>query len=53
VVTYKDIEGILQTYTLEEILEYNSLTSEDALLFLVEEEFLELPNVQPVDYEVS
>jgi hypothetical protein len=48
--TYKEIESILQTYSLEDILDYNELTEEDALLFLVEEEFVELPNVQPLDF---
>jgi hypothetical protein len=49
--TYKEIESILQTYSLEDILDYNELTEEDALLFLVEEEFLELPDVKPCDFE--
>jgi len=43
------VERILQTYTLEEIFELNDLTEEDVLLFLVEEEFLELPDPEPVD----
>lgn len=48
---YKEIEDILQTYSLTEILEYNSLSEEDALLFLLEEEFLELPEIQPLEFE--
>lgn len=47
--SYKQIEKILQTYELEEIFELNDLTDEDVLLFLVEQEFLELPEPKPVD----
>lgn len=42
------IEKILQTYTLSEILEFNDSSEEDILLFLVSEEFLELPDPEPV-----
>lgn len=48
--TYREIEKILQTYTFQEVLEINELTEEDVLLFLVEEEFLELPEPKPIDY---
>lgn len=41
---------ILETYTLSEILEMNDLTEEDCLEFLVEEEFLELPEVKPLEF---
>lgn len=40
---------ILETYTLEELLEVNDLTEEDVLEFLVEEGYLELPEVLPLD----
>ena len=50
-VSYKEIESILQTYSLPEILEYNSLSEEDVLEFLVKEDFLELPNVKPLEFE--
>lgn len=46
---YEEAEHILDTYTLEEILELNELTLVDALLFLVKEEFIELPEPLPVD----
>lgn len=42
------IEDILQAYSLEEILELNDLSAADVLYFLVEEEFLELPNPEPL-----
>lgn len=38
----------LDTYSLEEILELNDLTAEDCLEFLVEEGFVELPEVKPL-----
>lgn len=38
----------LETYSLEEILELNDLTAEDCLEFLVEEGFVELPEVKPL-----
>lgn len=38
----------LETYSLEEILELNDLTVEDCLEFLVEEGFVELPEVKPL-----
>ena len=43
----KDIENYLETYTLEEILEENELTVADALLFMVEQSFVELPPNAP------
>jgi len=42
---------ILDTYTLEELLELNDLTMEDALKFLVEEEFIDLPEITPLEFE--
>jgi hypothetical protein len=42
------ISNILQTYSFEEILELNDLTEEDTLLYLVEQEFLELPEPEPL-----
>lgn len=48
-----DIENILDIYTIEEILEQNDLTVADALEFLSEQEFLELPDPRPVTLEPS
>lgn len=45
------IERLLETYTLEEVLEENELSEADALLYLVEQEFVHLPKILPVDYE--
>ncbi len=43
--------NILETYTLEEILELNDKTAEDCLEFLVEEGFVKLPSIKPLDFE--
>jgi hypothetical protein len=51
VVTISDIERILQTYTLEEILELNDLTEDDVLEYLVETKFVTLPDPEPCDVE--
>jgi hypothetical protein len=50
VTTYRQIETILQTYDLQEIFDENGLSDEDVLYFLVEQEFLELPDPKPIDY---
>lgn len=47
----REVENVLQTYTLEEIFDHNELTEEDVLLFLVEQEFLTLPDPKPLDLE--
>lgn len=46
-----EVERILQTYTLEEILELNEKTEEETLIFLVSSEFISLPDILPVDYD--
>lgn len=43
--------AILETYSLEDLLELNDLSVEDALEFLVEEGFLELPEITPLEFE--
>jgi len=43
--------SILNTYTLEELLELNDLTVEDALDYLLEHKFLVLPEYLPVDLD--
>jgi hypothetical protein len=40
---------VLQTYSLEEILEHNEVTEEETLEFLVKQEFLDIPQPVPVD----
>lgn len=40
----------LDVYTLEEILELNDLTTEDALEFMVDEKYITLPDIQPLDF---
>jgi hypothetical protein len=44
----REIENVLQTYSLQDIFEWNEVTEEDALLFLVEEGFVKLPDPEPV-----
>lgn len=41
---------MLETYSLEEILELNDLTPEEALEYLVTQGFVELPEIQPLDF---
>jgi len=43
-----EVEKALEIYTLEEILEMNDLTIEEALVILVDNGFLELPEVKTV-----
>lgn len=44
-------ELLLSTYSLDDILEYNDLTTEDVLQFLVESKFVKLPDYQPIDFD--
>lgn len=42
---------ILDTYSLEEILEFNDLTTEDLLEYLVEEDVIKLQDIKPLDFD--
>lgn len=44
-----DLSKVLETYSLQEIIEQNDLLEEEVLEFLIEEEFLKLPSLLPVD----
>ncbi len=44
-------EALLDVYSLAEILEMNDLTEADALDFLLEQRFLILPEIQPLEFE--
>lgn len=46
--TIEEIEAVLEVYTLEEIIEDNQLEVSDVLFFLLEQEFLILPNPVPL-----
>lgn len=46
-----DVESVLQTYSLEEIFELNDLTEEEVLTFLLQQEFIELPDFLPIDLD--
>lgn len=41
---------MLDAYTLTDILELNELTEEDALEFMVEEGYVNLPAIKPLDF---
>lgn len=43
--------AILDAYSLEEILELNDITNEEALDYLVTQGFIELPRIKPLDFE--
>ena len=47
----KDVEIILETYSLEEIMEQNDLTDVDVVLFLLENEMIELPEPLPLVFD--
>lgn len=42
------IANILETYTLSEIFEYNDLTEEEVLEYLVYQGIIKLPEVRPL-----
>lgn len=44
----EDLDNALQTYTVEDILEHNDLTIEDALFLLLNEGYIILPETKPV-----
>ena len=46
-----DYSKILEVYSMEEILEWNDVAAEDALRFLIEEEFLDIPTPRPLDFD--
>lgn len=41
---------ILETYSLDDILELNDLTPEECLEFLVDAGYVELPEIKPLDF---
>lgn len=47
----KEIEIVLETYSLEEILEQNDLTDTDVVLLLLENKMIELPEPLPLVFE--
>jgi hypothetical protein len=46
-----NIERVLQTYSLTEILELNELTEEDVVEILLRHEYIEIPNPKPIDLD--
>ena len=47
------IESLLDTYTVEEILELSDVSPVEALTYLVENDELDLPEVRPITWEAS
>jgi hypothetical protein len=45
-----DYSTILEVYSLEDILELNDITEEEALDFLVTQDFLKLPRIKPLAF---
>jgi hypothetical protein len=45
------IDCVLEVYSLTEVIEQNDLTEEDVLRFLVEQEFVELPDPKALDFD--
>jgi hypothetical protein len=43
--------ALLETYSLEELLELNDLTTEDCLEFLVAHRFIHLPEITPLEFD--
>lgn len=43
--------AVLDAYSLEEILELNDLTTEEALEYLVEHRLITLPEITPLEFE--
>ena len=43
------VEKLMEVYTLEELLEYNDMTSEEAILKLFEDGHIKLPDIKPLD----
>ncbi len=47
----REAEDILEVYTLDEILDQNNLTEADVLVFLVEQDMVELPEPLPLYFD--
>lgn len=43
-----DVRLALEAYTLEDILEHNDITLEEALAILIQEGFIQLPDQKPL-----
>jgi hypothetical protein len=46
-----DCAAILEVYSLEELLELNDMTTEELLIYLVEERVLTLPKIKPLEFD--
>lgn len=46
-----NLSNYLEVYTLEDILELNDKTTEDCLEFLVDEGWIDLPRIKPLDFD--
>ena len=48
---YLSYAAVLEVYDLEQILELNDKTTEECLEYLVEEGYIELPRIKPLDFD--
>jgi hypothetical protein len=46
-----ELEHLLEVYSFQDILELNDRSEADALEFLVNQDFLILPQVKPLDFD--
>jgi len=46
-----DYTSVLEVYSIEELLELNDITTEEALQFLVESKLLSLPSVKALEFD--
>lgn len=45
----EEVLSLLEIYTLEQILDYNDLTVEEAITMLFLEGYIELPEIKPIN----
>lgn len=46
-----DFAAILEVYSITELLELNDKSEEELLTFLVEDGYLTLPEIRPIDFD--
>lgn len=46
-----DYSAILEVYSIQDILELNDITEEEALDYLVTQDFLVMPSVKPLEFD--
>lgn len=46
-----DYAAILDVYSIEDLLDLNDKTTEELLIFLIEEGYIDLPAIRPLDLD--